>query len=365
MINLKSLPKPKVLQELDYEAILEQNIANFKSKYGEDWQPLESDDFKMMLEAFAYRELALRSEFNELAKAFFLSTAVDEDLENYATFYNVEKLLGSYPYAPYEFKISEALAQDVTVPVDLVLTDLTSTYEAKLLEDVVIAAGETIGTGTVELQLETSSSEAKTEVITTPLPFVVTATSKAAFMNGSDVESNEEFRSRILLSMADKSTAGSEETYLSFAYKADERIEDVAVLSSAPGTVEVYYYSEEADDLMQTRIETQLNAKEVRPLTDTVVINKATEVTYSVIAELKILPGQETATVFTNAKESLTAGLEELKKIGTDITLSEINDFLRVPGVKEAVISFPTGNLEIATNEIGICSGTTITYTII
>lgn len=393
MINLNSLPLPKVLQVLNYEAILEKNITNFKKLYGENWQPLESDDFKMMLEAFAYRELAIRSEFNELAKAFFVSLAKDEDLDNIGAFYDCERLDGTKPYDEYDFEISEPLAQDIVVPVNLVLTDETSTYEAKLLEDVVITAGETKATGTVELQLEISSSEIKTEIITTPLPFVVTATAQGTFQNGSEVENDESFRFRILLSMADKSTAGSEETYLSFTYKSDERIEDVAVsrgllsfeeyipllinknenevravlnkIFADMGIVKVYYYSSKADELMQNRIEAQLNAKEVRPLTDTVVVEKATEVSFSVNAELKILPGQETATVFSNAKENLNAGLNSLKKIGTDITLSEINDFLRVPGVKEVVINFPTGNLEIADNQIGICSETTITYTVI
>lgn len=364
MISIKSLPSPSILQELNYEAILEQNIANFKTLLP-DWQPLSSDEFKMILEAFAYRELHLRSEFNKLAKAFFLSTSTGDNLDNYAAFYNVKRLQGAKPYAEYDFELSEVLNQDVTVPFNLVLTDETSTYQAKLLEDVVIAAGTTKASGTVELQLEIATNEIKTEVITTSLPFVVTASTNSAFTNGSDPEDDEELRERILLSMADKSTAGSEETYKSFTFNADERIEDVAVLSETAGTVNVYYYSEAHDDLMQTRVEETLNAKEVRPLTDNVIISKATEVPYAVTAELKIEPNQETAAVYSNAVNNLVAGLKSLKKIGVEITLSEINDFLRVPGVKEVVIDFPTGNLEIAANEIGVCNATTITYTII
>ena len=360
MININSLPSPSILQELDYEAILDENIANLQTLLP-DWQPLESDEFKMILEAFAYREMHLRAEFNDLSNAFFLSTSTGANLDNYAAFYNVERLQGAKPYANYEFELSAALDQDVTVPVNLVLTDETSTYEAILLEDVVISAGTTKGTGSVELQLEIANSDVKTEVITTSLPFVISASSTVDFLSGSDPESDENFRERILLSMADKSTAGSEETYKSFTFNADERIEDVAVLSSTPGTVEVYYYSAVADQLMQTRVEETLNAKEVRPLTDTVVINTASEVSFTITADLKIFDGQETATIYSAAMDSLNS----LKKIGTDITLSEINDFLKVPGVKEAVISFPGENVSISTNEIGICSGTTITYTII
>ena len=364
MINISNLPKPDVLQVLDYEAILNQNIENFKTLVP-DWQPLESDEFKMILEAFAYRELHLRAYFNELAKAFFLSTATGVNLDNYAVFYGIERLQGSRPYATYEFSLSEALTQDVVIPANLVLTDTTSTYEALLLNDVSIPAGETKANGTVELQQEIAQSGVKTEVITTPLPFVVSAKASEIFSHGSDVESDESFRKRILLSMADKSTAGSEETYKSFTFKADERIEDVAVLNGGAGVVNVCYYSSSADTIMQTRVEDTLNAKEVRPLTDSVVVAKASEIPFGVTAELKILPNQETATVYTNAIKSLENGLKTLKKIGTDITLSEINYFLKADGVKEVIITNPTADVVIADNEIGVNSGNTITYTVL
>ena len=364
MINIENLPKPDVMQVLDYEAILNQNIDNFKTLVP-DWQPLESDEFSLILQAFAYRELHLRAEFNNLASAFFLSTTTGANLDNYALFYGVERLKGSKPYATYEFSLSEPLSQDVIIPVNLILTDETSKYEAKLLSNVVIAAGTDKATGTVELQLETKSSEVKTEIITTPLPFVVKASAKSSFENGSDIESDDEFKQRILLSMADKSTAGSEETYKSFTFNADERVEDVAVLNGGAGVVNVFYYSPSADSLMQSRIEAMLNKKEVRPLTDNVVVAPATQVPFSITAELKILPNQETATVYSNAVTSLEAGLKSLKQIGTDITLSEINDFLKVNGVKEVVIISPTNNVVVADNEIGVNSGNTITYTII
>lgn len=365
MIDIKSLPKPTVLGTIGYEEILQQNIDNMKAVMP-DWTPLSSDDQQMMLEAFSYRELHLRVEFNKLSEAFFLITSKAADLDYRAlSEYGILRLQGSKPYAPYEFTLSEIFDYDVVIPVNLILTDETSTYEGKLLSDVTIVAGTDKATGVVELQLETSSSAIKTEFITTTLPFVTTAKATDIFNNGSDVEDDETFIYRILLSMADKSTAGSEETYESYTYNADERIEDVKIASEASGTVNVYYYSEVADALMKTRIEEKLNAKEVRPLTDIVVVNHVSEVPYNITAELKILPDQETATVYSNAVLSLDAGLKSLKQIGTDITLSEINDFLKVYGVKEVVLSVPSENIIVENNQIGVNGANTITYTVL
>ena len=51
----------------------------------------------------------------------------------------------------------------------------------------------------------------------------------------------------------------------------------------------------------------------------------------------------------------LQNNLMKLRKIGESITLSEINDFLRVGGVKEVVIVNPTQNIEVLSHEIGVC----------
>ena len=394
MISLNGVKMPEVLRTLDYEEILAKNINNFKVLVP-TWQPLESDEFTIVNQAFAYNELHLRSEFNNIVKAFFLPFATGSDLDYLAfTFYGaIKRLQGSKPYATYEFSLSDVLGQDIVIPGNLILTDETSTYEAKLLSDVVISAGENKASGTVELQLEIKSSEVKTEIITTPLPFVIKASAKDTFLNGSDVESDEEFKQRILLSMADKSTAGSEETYKSFTFNADERIEDVAVRNGLKplhsyvplfvgqdeaailaaltqvftdmATVEVFYYSQNADSLMQSRIEEILSSDDVIPLTDKVKAAQATEIPFSVSAELKILPNQETATVYSNAMAALNVGIKSLKQIGTDITLSEINEFLKVSGVKEVVISTPTSNVVVPNDSIGVNSANSITYTII
>ena len=364
MININNLDIPDFLEILDYEKILSDNIENFK-KLLPNYDPLESDDFKILLESFSYRELHLRASFNNRIRAFFLSTATGSALDYYSVFYGIDRLKGSKPYAKYNFKLSNTINQDIVIPANLVLTDENSKFTAILLNDVIIKNGERSSSGLVEFQIETTKSDIKTEVITTTLPFVITANSLEEYSYGSNPESDTDFRNRILLSMADKSTAGSELTYKSFAFKADERIKDIAVLNGGPGIVNVFFFSPLSDALMKTRIENKLNQKEVRPLTDHVIVTPAEVVKFSIKAELKILPSQETASIYTAASESLTKGLKTLNQIGTDITLSEINDFLKVPGVKEVIINEPLKNILIKENEIGINNANAITYSII
>ncbi|DAB40805.1 MAG TPA: baseplate assembly protein [Sulfurovum sp. UBA12169] len=366
MIDINALPEPKVLQELCYETILANKIAKAKELVP-DWQPLESDEFKMILEDAAYQELNLRAELNKITLAYFVATATGADLDNHAADDGIERLQGSKPYALYEFSLSAAFGFDVVIPKNIVLQDSMGEYQGVLLDDVTIISGETKANGTVELQVYTASSKVKTEQLTTTLPYVVEPKALEEFTNGADAEDDKSLLYRLLISKADKSTAGSEETYESFTLKADSRIEDVKILRGENGVVNVYYYSSIEDALITTRITDALNDTKVRPISDDVVVAPATQVSYSVTAQVKILPNLDTATVYANAVAAFNAGLESLKQIGTDITLSEINEFLKVDGVKEVVISSPAANIHIDDNKIGIndAAANTITFTVL
>ena len=104
MIDINSLPTPKVVQNLDYETTLAENLKYFRAIFP-DWKPLESDEFLIIAQAMAYREVALRNEFNSRALAFFLATAKHSDLDNWGAAFDCTRLEGSKPYSNYLFSL--------------------------------------------------------------------------------------------------------------------------------------------------------------------------------------------------------------------------------------------------------------------
>jgi len=368
MINIKALPTPTVLNTKTYEEILASNIDILKgvfSKRGIDWQPLDSDQYSLLTQAFSYRELYLRNEINEIVKQLLLAFCSGANLDHKVAENGIERLEGSNPYANYEFLLSSTLSVDYTIQAGIVLKDETTFYEAILLESITITAGTLKAIGLVELQEKISQSSVKTENITTSLPYVITAKSLEAFENGAETETDESLLNRYLISFADKSTAGAEETYKSLVLKSDRRVEDVKIIANTPGVVDIYYFSESADELMNTRILAYCNDKTERPLTDTVYAFEATPVEFSIDAVLKIYENQESGAIQIAAIKSLESGLKKIRKIGEIVTLSEINDFLKVEGVKEVVINSPLSNINVLENEIGICNAISITVAII
>jgi len=363
-MNIKSLAIPTVLKTLNYEEILASNTSILKKIFDKkdiDWQPIDSDEYILLLQAFSYRELYFRNEINEIVKQLLLAFCSGEMLDHKVADNGIERLKGSKPYAPYEFELATELEVDYVIEKGLIVTDITNKFQSKLLENVTIKAGDTKASGVLELQLEINESAVRTELITNSLPYVVKVKALDAFKNGAKKESDEKLLERYLESFADKSTAGAEETYKSLVRKADKRVEDVKVSGTKEAVVKVYYYSENADALMHTRIEEKLSDKTQRPLTDKVDVLKVSEVTYVVSAVLKIQENQESAAIQIAAEKSLELGLKKLRSIGEMITLSEINDFLKVEGVKEVIINAPLANVVPAINEIGICNEIQIT----
>jgi phage-related baseplate assembly protein len=367
MINIKTLPTPTILNVKTFEDILLSNVNILKDIFASkniDWQPLDSDEYSLLLQAFSYRELYFRNEINEIVKQLLLAFCSGSNLDHKVAENGIERLKGSYPYANYEFEISASLNVDYVIQKGLVLKDETLAYSGVLTSDIVIKAGNTKTIGVVELQIQTDESSVKTENITTTLPYVITAKSLEAFKSGASLEDDESLLNRYLISFADKSTAGAEETYKSLVLKSDRRVEDVKIIGNN-GEVKIYYFSEDADELMYQRIMTSCNDTQERPLTDTVNAFEATKVEFNIEANLKIYKNQEVSAIQTAALSSLEKGLKEIRKIGEVITLSEINDFLKVEGIKEVVINSPLSNIEVLENEIGIYNDISITITTI
>lgn len=92
VIDLSQLPPPQVVEPLDYETILAEMIADLQARHSDFDALLESDPAFKVLEVAAYREILLRAKINDSAKAVMLPYAVDDDLENLGSYWNVERL---------------------------------------------------------------------------------------------------------------------------------------------------------------------------------------------------------------------------------------------------------------------------------
>ncbi|MEF1312042.1 baseplate J/gp47 family protein [Vibrio mytili] len=92
-VDMSQLPKPAVIEQLDYEEILQEWIVRYQG-LDPDYQDVnESDPVYKLIEVAAFREMVLRQRVNDGAHATMLAYAVDEDLDVIGANFDVERLV--------------------------------------------------------------------------------------------------------------------------------------------------------------------------------------------------------------------------------------------------------------------------------
>lgn len=178
-------------------------------------------------------------------------------------------------------------------------------------------------------------------------------------------ESDDEFRTRIILSLEGYTSAGSRGSYIFHALSASGDCKDVAVESLTPGTVNVAVLSRTgtgaAPSATIAAVVEALNSEVVRPLCDTVVVASAQIVNYSIQASLTVFPGTGQDEVLAAATAAAQAYAAEQHRIGRDITRSGIFAALHQPGVQNVAITSPASDVVNAWNQAPNCTGITVT----
>ncbi len=355
MIDLKErialLPAPTILQETAIEKIIEENVALTKDlmeQKGINWEPCESDPNMMQIEAFSYKELALRKRINKLIRAMLPHLSSGDDLDNFifAFYAGEQRHLGEEPTAPYRFSIEEPLGVNITVPKGFTLSDgdINTSY---LKEDLVIQAGSLSADGKVELNEKTQKSEAQTTNVISPYPYVLKVEALGPFEGGSNKETDEEFFARAILSLYKYSTAGGQKAYEYFAYLADERVKDVKVISLEPVKVDVIINADEAIAETVAAVDEKLNGDEkTQCFCDVVTVRAATKKVVTLEPTIYLIDMLAQASTLQELKNSLTNEF----KIGVGLPYSKIIKALEIQNVYK--VELEPNDLVVASDEV-------------
>lgn len=119
-VDLSALPAPQVLEDLDFEALFQADLATFRSHMGDNWDAaVESDPVTKLVEVGAYRKLLNRARVNDAAKALLLAYAQGSDLDQLAANVQLQRLVvqaqdpGTVPPTPQVLEEDDALRERV------------------------------------------------------------------------------------------------------------------------------------------------------------------------------------------------------------------------------------------------------------
>lgn len=180
------------------------------------------------------------------------------------------------------------------------------------------------------------------------------------------MESDADFRRRIILAPEGYSVAGPEGAYIFHALSADPDVLDASATSPTPGEVVVTVLSRTGDgtapsELLAT-VEAAVSADDVRPLTDHVTVQGADIVDYAIEAEIETFAGPDSMIVIAEAEARLADYLEQSKRLGRDIVRSAIFAALHAEGVSQVTLASPAADVELTRTQAAHCTDVTLNY---
>lgn len=177
-------------------------------------------------------------------------------------------------------------------------------------------------------------------------------------------EDDSRLRRRAQLALEGFTTAGPVGAYTFHALSADPRVKDCSITSPEPGDVLVTVLSTESDGVpvaaILTAVTAALNAEEVRPLNDTVIVQAASIVGYAVSAILHLFPGPDGETVRLAAVAAAQAYVDDSHRLGRRVTLSGLYAALHQPGVERVELLLPVGDVETTAAQAPHCTDLTV-----
>lgn len=370
-----ALPKRENLKIVDDDigTVLSETIKDYESRAGKVLQPAHIE--RLLINTFAYREFLLRKQLNEAYRQQHIPYATGLMLDVAGADFGTNRLPAQPADTIIEFSVKPDGIGETTIQIGKgteVLAgnvafattnsgQLSQNRPSMTLPAICTQTG-TVGNGYAVGQINTLADRLHPTI-------TVNVKNTTISQNGSDIESDDSYRERIMLAFERFSNAGSKGAYAYFARAVSQEIIDVFVSNATSpngqpigGTVAVHLLGKTmpvSDNLIR-EANKALNDEKVRPLCDTVTVNSAKVVNFTLNAELTTFTGTNHDEVLANAKSAFeTYQKQAQSRLGQDIVPLNIAKVLQVAGVYDVRLISP--NLTaIADDSVAICNSINI-----
>lgn len=349
--------------ERDGAQIIAEMTDLYQQITGRALQPAQAE--RLLINAFAYRELLLRQQIQNAALQTLVSFASAPALDYLGELVGVTRLAASAASCVIQFTLISGHG-GVVIPEGT----RVATTDGKVIFAVAESVDVDAGVLTANVQAFASSPGASgnsyapgaVSDILDPLPFITAAANTDTTSGGADTETDDILRERIKLAPERFSTAGSVGAYQFHAKSASPAILDVAVTSPTPGTVNVYPLAEgglPTSTAILNLVSAACNAENVRPLTDTVVVLSPTGVNYTLHVHLTCYSNANTIAVTEQVEANLASyAATRSKQIGLDIVRTQIIAQCMVEGVYNVAVIHPAADVVITPTQVPTLNGT-------
>ena len=353
------------------EAVLAEMIADYEQRTGKTLQAAHIE--RLLINSFAYRETLLRQQVNEAYRQQHPRFAAGLMLDICGDDVNTPRLEASAARCTLRFTANQ-FTDEVIIPIgtlvsvgDVAFSTIEqgslSTARPQIDLQAVCTETGTRGNGWSVGQINslqntlTGARQISAQNITVPT-------------GGSETESDDAYRERVLLAPESFSVAGSVGAYQYWARAVSPVICDVHVANALDssgaeigGTVAVSILTKTGlpSQELISQVLAELSGEKKRPLCDTVVVNAPEVVDYRLNAELVLFTGANALEVKAQAQQAWASyETQRREKLGGDIVPLDMMNVLKVAGVYNVVLHEPSLRV-IKQNQWARCTSVNLT----
>lgn len=174
-------------------------------------------------------------------------------------------------------------------------------------------------------------------------------------------EGSDDFRERGRQAPYGYSTAGPRQAYKYHALSAHPDIRDVWVDRPTPGVVRITVLSRIGDGVpapeILAAVRVVLNAEDVRPVNDTVLVEPAYSIPWQLRARLHFASGAATEPVMAEAQAAAELYAVSQHKLNTALSMNMVIVALGVPGVSDVELLSPMQDVAAFVQGAAYCTG--------
>lgn len=330
----------------------------------------QADPVRLFLLTIAAVIVQQNCAIDQAAKMNLLKYASGDYLDQLGALTDTPRIPAARATTTLTFTLSAVQPSTVTVPAGTRVTTSDKSVFFATSEDLLITPGEL--TGTVKATCTETGLAGNglfAGVLTTlvdPVAFVDSVTNTVTG-GGADVEDDESYRERIHEAPERFSTAGPTGAYEYWAKTAAADIVDVYVDSPTPGTVKIVPLltggaipeKETLDAVKET-----VSAEKRRPLTDNVVVEAPTQVSYGIDVTYNVDLGNQSQAVALQA--AVKAAVEDYKSwqnsaLGRDIDPSRLVAFMANAGATKVQVTSPQ-QTTVDADKVAHCTSLNVTF---
>lgn len=348
-------------------------VANFEAEYeritGKKISLSPSDPNRILLYASALELYQVEQYIDRAGKQNLIKYSYGEFLDHLGAGRGVQRKQPAPARTTLRFTLSEARTHAVGIPAGTKVTNGEMLYfETEGYDE--IPAGKTyVDIKAICTEDGIGGNEqlpGQIHTLVDLIPYIATVENITESSEGVDLESDESFAERIFLAPAGYSVAGPEDAYQYWVKTYSQTIDDVKVTSPNPGEVEIRFMEQGTLPTANTihGLFDYLQNKNIRPLTDKVIIKSPEVVTFDLhlIYYINRSDQNKAGTIQQLVTQAVTTYIQwQTNTIGRDINPSELIKQVMTTGVKRVEVLSPvfTTVSEISVARIGV---QTITY---